>query len=65
MMKQLAYWIGFAFMRHRGWQIEILSTAQTVYLFKDEDIRSFHLQSGSSRKYVYDQAIKIINAWDK
>jgi hypothetical protein len=64
-MKLVSYWIGFIFMRHRGWQIEILRTAQQFFICKDLDIRSFHLESGWNRKELYDRAIKIIDSWNQ
>jgi hypothetical protein len=65
MLKQFAYWLGFIFMRHRGWSIETLRTAQKFYLSKNEDIRSFHLESDWTRKELYNRAIKIIDSWEK
>jgi hypothetical protein len=63
MMKQILYWLGFAFLYHQGWQIEVLLRIQKFFISKDDDFYSFDLPQTWNRRSIYILSIKIIKAW--
>ncbi len=64
MMKHILYWLGFAFLFHQGWQIEVLPCIQKFFISKGDDFHSFDLPQPWNRRSIYHSSIKIINAWN-